>query len=157
MRKTLEERFWEKVDKAGDCWLWTGSIDSKGYGHIKVDGKVQLAHRVAWELENGPIPAGEGSHGTCACHTCDNRACVNPAHLFLGSHKDNLRDMEEKGRAADKRGEKNGRAKLTNHQIPYIKELWKARVFTQAKLAEIYGVSKTLINGIVNNKIRRHI
>ena len=154
--KTLEERFWEKVDKTGDCWVWTGAT-SKGYRKISVNGKMQLAHRVSYELYNGDIPEGEGHHGMCCLHRCDTPACVNPAHLFLGTQPENVRDMEEKGRAADKRGEKNGRAKLTNHQIPYIKELWKARVFTQAKLAEIYGVSTSLINGIVNNKMRRHI
>ena len=91
---TLEERFWSKVRKAdGDaCWAWTGAKRSD-YGAIKIAGDSVLAHRVAWELTNGPIP--EGQH---VLHRCDNPPCVNPSHLFTGSHADNMRDAFRKGR-----------------------------------------------------------
>jgi hypothetical protein len=96
----LERRFWNKVLKTDDCWLWTGALNapegtrSGGYGVVGTTRpKTALAHRVAWELVNGPIPAG-----MVVAHRCDNRRCVNPAHLFIGTQKDNVHDMLAKGR-----------------------------------------------------------
>ena len=93
--RPINTRFWEKVYKSA-CWNWTGSLNEKGYGLFRIGGrkgKAEKAHRVSWEMFNGPIP--ENLH---VLHLCDNRKCVNPEHLFLGTHQDNMKDMMTKGR-----------------------------------------------------------
>lgn len=97
-RRPIAERFWPKVDSSGGpgaCWTWTASCKIKGYGQISAGGRERplLAHRVAWEITNGPIGVG-----SVVCHSCDNPKCCNPAHLFLGTQAENLQDMTDKGR-----------------------------------------------------------
>jgi hypothetical protein len=97
-RRPVTERFWKNVRKSDACWEWTANRSTAGYGHIKKGGRQgeQLgAHRVSWELHNGPIPPG-----LFVCHHCDNPRCVRPDHLFLGTTTDNVRDAICKGRMA---------------------------------------------------------
>lgn len=107
-RRPLPDRFWPKVDlRAGmsGCWPWRGALDSDGYGALKDRGRSAKAHRVAWEIANGPIPRGE-----FVLHRCDNRPCVNPAHLFIGDAGANARDMVSKGRNYAPRARSRGQA-----------------------------------------------
>lgn len=94
--------FWARVDRVDDekCWLWRGTLDRKGYGILKSKGRKLKAHRLLWIISHGDIPVGIGYHGTCVLHRCDTPQCVNPAHLFIGSCADNIRDKVQKGRGA---------------------------------------------------------
>lgn len=100
--RSLQERFWEKVDKTttpDGCWLWDGAKFGNGYGHIFVDGKHCLAHRIAWSMESGPIP-----EGLIILHECDVKNCVRASHLRLGTYRDNSLDMVAKGRNDQRKG-----------------------------------------------------
>jgi hypothetical protein len=123
----------------------------RGYGTIwHGERKMKMrAHRYAYELAYGPIP-----DDLCVCHRCDNRACVNPAHLFLGTRADNLADMRQKGRGA--KGAEHGRSKLTEEQVLGIREAAAAGEF-QPAIAERFGVSRETVNLIHNRKIWTHL
>ena len=138
---TVAERFWVKVARGDGCWEWTGSRDDRGYGRFRLDGRNRRAHRVRWELDFGPIPVG-----LCVLHVCDNPSCVR--HLYLGTLRDNMRDMVERGRTPDHSGERNGRSKLTDHQVREIRQ--QASGASGVELARAYGVTPTMIGYIVN-------
>ena len=97
---TPEQRFWKSVDKKGEneCWEWVGGTVTGGYGKFSVNRKYTRVHRFSYELHKGKIPKGEGYHGMCVCHSCDNPLCVNPKHLRLGTQKENIQEMFTKGR-----------------------------------------------------------
>lgn len=105
---TAAPRFWSKVVKTAGCWNWTGLRFRLGYGSFRWDGRMVTAHRFAWMLVNGDIPSG--MH---VLHHCDNRACVNPTHLFVGTHQDNMRDRTAKGRSVALHGTLNGNSRLS--------------------------------------------
>jgi len=143
------DRFWNKVDKSGDCWEWTG-FKHKGYGRFSVGVRRLRSHRVAWELTHGPIP-----DGMLVLHTCDNPGCVNPDHLFLGTQADNMADMVSKGRQPFVKvlGEGVGTSKLAEDQVRSI----RSDPRSQRAIARDYGVSQTAISEIKNRKRWRHI
>jgi hypothetical protein len=158
------ERFWGKVQKGtpDQCWPWTGYKIAKGYGRLciqrgrrrkngRTQGDMVLAHRFAWELSYGPPPAD-----LFVCHKCDNRACCNPAHLFLGTNADNMADMVAKRRARPPRffGEAHGQARLTDSQVAEIRRL-RTIGLSQRSIAERIGaVSREQVRAILNGKSR---
>lgn len=152
--KSLAERFWPKVSKTYNCWLWTGTITSRGQGQLRslrADGSWTngLASRIAYELQVGLIPPGY-----CVLHSCDDARCVNPAHLHLGSIADNNRECRERGRHAF--GERNGRAVLTAMDLSRIRLLWSEGA-TQLELSDEFGVSRTQIGRIVREEAWRFL
>ena len=130
------------------CWIWTACVTHNGYGVLKVDGRGRRAHRIMWEIVNGPIP-----DGMCVLHKCDNPSCVNPAHLFVGTTADNNRDAQQKGRIA--RGERQHIAKLDADDVRSIRRLHPG--ISIRRLAIQYGVAKRTIRHVINLTTWRHI
>ena len=142
--RSLEDRFWSKVDKSGECWIWIACLDSKNYGSFsRSPGESKLAHRAAWELTNGPVPAG-----LFVCHHCDNPPCVRLDHLFLGTQSDNMEDARAKGRQGRALGERNANAKLTTTKAQEIRRL-SQRGFSQLQLGRLFGVDHTTIGHVL--------
>jgi len=144
-------RFFAKVNTRGpyECWPWRGAPDVYGYGRFSLRTKTVKAHRVMYALARGPI--GEGK---LVCHSCDNPICCNPAHLFLGTTKDNLADAARKGRVS--RGEHAPKAKLLPRQVQEIRAKY-AGGFLQDDLAAEYGVYQNAIHEIVTRKSWKHV
>ncbi|MGE4177989.1 MAG: HNH endonuclease [Thermoleophilia bacterium] len=143
-----KERFWAKVDRsrgAAECWEWT-ACRVNGYGRFGFARRPLLAHRVAWEVVHGPLADPED----CVLHRCDNRACCNPAHLFIGTRSDNLADMFAKGRGAPQDGERNARARLSREQVAEIRTRYARGGVTQRALADLFGVGKTTVGSVIN-------
>lgn len=142
----MHKRFFEKVRKTDWCWLWTASTRGSGYGSFKLNGKVVDAHRVSWIIHNGEIPSG-----SLVCHKCDNRLCVNPKHLFLGSYKDNFHDAVKKDRISFKQIRqirKPYTGKFNQRQVVLIKKLTKK--FSNRSIAKTFKVNEKTIRNIKN-------
>ena len=162
MIQTVSDRFWSRVNKqgpvhpiCGQCWVWTaglvGSYPRFRNGTITGSDK---GHRYSWVIHNGEIP-----EGLCVLHRCDNRICVNPKHLFLGTQEDNIHDMEAKGRSYHKCGEDNGRALLTENLVRYIRRRYKAhcRKDGQVAIARDLGMHQTTISRVLSGMYWSHV
>lgn len=153
-RMTVFERLLssQKVRKdSSGCWNWIAGKDSYGYGQMRVNGPKRLAHRISYEQHFGTIP-----EKMCVLHRCDNPACINPAHLFLGTQPENIADMIAKGRDRKARikGEDHNQAKLIESEVVTI----RASIgVPQTKLASLYGVSPSQIGSIRRRKAWSHI
>jgi len=147
--KYTKDTFWQFYEINGECWEWTGARAWSGYGVCTSFGQL-TAHRTAWLLANGPIPAG-----LHVLHRCDNRCCINPEHLFLGTNADNMADRDRKGRTAC--GEQIKQARLRAADVLDIRRRYSTGQFTQRVLAREYGVDPSHISEIVTGKEWRHI
>lgn len=154
-RKPLEERFWAKVSNRGGngCWEWTGSISHLGYGVI-YNGKYSsnlIASRVSWQINFGD--PGE----LCVCHKCDNRKCVRPDHLFLGTISDNNKDRSAKGRNPNQNGSRNAMAILTETDVLAIRQRHATCKVTHKVLAAEFEVSPKTVGQIIRRERWKHI
>lgn len=164
MRANTPDSFWSHLDKSSSpkgCWLWLLGRDRGGYGKTKHQGRSWRSHRLAWSLRNGPIPEGLQVN-----HSCDVRLCCNPAHLTVGTQKDNIKEAVSRGRMASgdrqglrknpasaPRGERNGSAKLTADQALSIRRSSSPVL----QLASEFGVSKATVRFIKSRRIWKHI
>ncbi len=144
--KSFESKFWSKVEKSHSCWFWIGRRITTGLGYGQIDlskKKAILAHRASYEINIGKIP-----ERLCVLHKCDNPICVRPSHLFLGTQKDNVRDMFKKRRNASVLGEKNPNSILNKRDVLKLKSLLALKKFSYRELALRFGVSYGTINNI---------
>lgn len=128
------------IDKSGSCWEWTGRRNTSGYGLTAIRGGSELAHRAYWQLIVGEIP-----EGLYLLHSCDNKKCVNPAHLRIGTHAENMAEAKERNRMRPLRGDKNGRAKIS-YEI--ADEIRKDSGSSNVALGRRYGVSDVVISNV---------
>ncbi len=147
-KKTLEERFWSKVDRRTkiECWVWRGAKNLAGYGNIKVEGKYTNAHRISYKIHFGEI-----KKGLVICHKCDNPTCVNPNHLFSGTPQENDDDKVRKNRSL--KGIKHPLAKLNEQNVLEIRK----SVGTHQSIADKYNVSRRLIGMVKQKTIWTHL
>lgn len=142
------KRFLDKVSKTKECWNWLAGLNSYGYGQYKFCGKPISAHRFSYIAFVGYVPKG-----LLVCHTCDNRKCVNPKHLWLGTEYDNAQDCVSKGRQTRARGVLNGHAKLSESQILEIRQ----SKLSSYKIAPLYNVAASNIRSIRNGARWKHV
>ncbi len=158
----IAPRFWSKVLKrsANKCWTWNAYRAKNGYGNFGIGRTVYLAHRVAYCIANRV--AIEDISDWCVMHSCDNRGCVNPRHLSLGTYADNNRDMHAKGRGTHtgarnpQRGEQRYNARFTEKQVLRVRKLY-ASGYTCAELTRMFGASGGWVHNVVNRRLWKHI
>ncbi len=143
--------FMQRVNKTASCWLWTGPVDRDGYGEWQYAERRLKAHRWSHVLFLG-------EPGTLqVCHACDVPACVNPAHLFLGTQADNVHDMQAKGRICDKRGERHHMAKLSDAVVLELRAKYDGKWGSASALARAYGMKRQIVYDAVTRRRWRHL
>lgn len=150
MKANTLDSVWERVDVRGadECWPWTGGF-AGSYGQLSIGGRRQPAHRAAFHAHTGIDPGD-----LCVCHRCDNPACCNPAHLFLGTVRENTHDAMQKGRLA--RGERHPLARLSESAVHRIRERHRAGE-SQASIARAFAVTPRSIRLILTGQTWRHV
>ena len=149
MQPDFFERHAGKIDRSGECWVWTAQRDDDGYGRVQIGKTPRRPHRVAYEIAYGAIPAG-----ALVLHRCDNPSCVRPDHLFLGTHADNVRDRDAKGRTA--RGSRQGGAILDEARVARMRSLRRSGVSAR-RLATSFGVSEPTVYAVLSRRMWRHV
>ncbi len=152
MLELIENKHY-KINEDTNCFEWLYYIEVSGYGRIVYQNRLWLAHRASYKIYKGEIPKG-----LCVLHRCDVRHCINPDHLFLGTHQDNYNDMIKKNRqdrSKNQKGEEHWNCKLTDKEVFEIRDLYKSKIFNGYQLAELYNVSYQHIYKIINNNKRR--
>ena len=135
------------VDEVTQCWNWAGALNEKGYGLINVNKRARRVHRLAYAAAKGAIPTG-----LMVCHTCDNPRCFNPDHLFIGTALDNNRDRENKGRGADRHGERHPGVKLSDAEVLEIQHLGVTTTLRHREIAARYGVTRARISQLMRGE-----
>lgn len=143
-----EERFWQGIDRTGECWIWIRHRHQDGYGLFRVAGKSMKVARYAWELFRGPIP-----DGLWVLHHCDNPPCCNPEHLFLGTHADNMADMKQKNRGHRPQGEASSFSKLVEAEVVAI----RLDPRPAPQIAQSYNVAACTVWDIKARRTWKHI
>lgn len=148
-------RFWEKVSKADhplDCWEWIAAGRGLGYGCLKIAGRVYDSHRLSWLIHFGDIPTGQ-----YVCHKCDNRRCVRPDHLFLGTPQNNFDDMRSKGRERRAVGERCHAAKITADIVTQIRTLALDPSLSYTDIGNLFGIERTTAAQIARGRAWKHV
>ena len=148
--RTIKQRLEKHIIRKDDCWITDLHCNHRGYPRIKVNNRGINASRVSFQLYNGEIP-----ERMLVCHRCDNPGCVNPQDLFLGTHKDNMRDMIEKGRSL--KGSKNSQSKQTKKEVFQIKALLSETNLTPKRIASLFDVCTRTISYIQHDGIWKHV
>ena len=156
--KPILDRLFRYIKKTDTCWEWIGAKNYNGYGVLRVYGRNLMAHRLMWIEHNGPIP-----EDMCACHRCNNPSCVNPNHMFLGTHSENMKDAYKKGRKgtswkfikSSAKGEQHWNCKLDDQKVMEIREL--SPILSTKVLAARFGVTPKSIQNIVARRTWRHV
>jgi hypothetical protein len=155
-KEQIVEDFLARVKKTSGCWIWTGGLNKAGYGTVKIFNKPKLAHRVSYEIHVGNLPVK-----ILVCHKCDNPPCVNPDHLFLGTHRDNAFDSMKKGRFSinKRRGSKSHLSRLTESQVIQIRNRYVkgSRKNGSAGIAKDFNVQPNTISKIVTRRTWNHL